>query len=173
MDHAPRHETWSDGALRSSRIVRGRTRKKKSVTLPDASEIIDWAGECPIAAWRSKRGRLRGGGSRSEYNSSAYVLGERCASNSVLLLSMIGESLGLHLTSTVLKRMSFSRQACPLGEEAPFSNAYASSLVNRSPNMFTLIGWAPARVFDSLGATFSRKSFPASFVGWMVPRRLL
>src|SRR5258708_31855973 len=59
----------------------------------------------------------------------------------VLLLSMLGESLGLHLTPTVRNGIEFLL-ATPvvLWGGWPFFERFWSSLVNCSPNMFTLIG---------------------------------
>src|SRR5881398_535252 len=48
----------------------------------------------------------------------------------------------------------------------PFFERFWSSLVNRSPNMFTLIGLGTgAAYFDSVLATFFPQIFPASFRG--------
>src|SRR2546428_9070988 len=83
----------------------------------------------------------------------------------VLLLSMLGESLGLHLTSTVRNAIEFFL-ATPvvLWGGWPFFERFWSSLVNRSPNMFTLIGLGTgAAYFDSVVATFFPQIFPASF----------
>ena len=83
----------------------------------------------------------------------------------VLLLSMLGESLGLHLTSTVRNGIEFLL-ATPvvLWGGWPFFERFWSSLVNRSPNMFTLIGLGTGAAYlDSVVATFFPQIFPASF----------
>src|SRR2546425_4148687 len=83
----------------------------------------------------------------------------------VLLLSMLGESLGLHLTSTVRNAIEFFL-ATPvvLWGGWPFFERFWSSLVNRSPNMFTLIGLGTGTAYlDSVVATFFPQIFPASF----------
>jgi Cu+-exporting ATPase len=85
----------------------------------------------------------------------------------VLLLSMLGESLGLHLTPTLRNGIEFLL-ATPvvLWGGWPFFERFWSSLVNRSPNMFTLIGLGTgAAYFDSVLATFFPQIFPASFRG--------
>jgi P-type Cu+ transporter len=85
----------------------------------------------------------------------------------VLLLSMLGESLGMHLTPIVRNAIEFCL-ATPvvLWGGWPFFKRFWSSLVNRSPNMFTLIGLGTgAAYFDSLAATFFPRIFPASFRG--------
>jgi P-type Cu+ transporter len=85
----------------------------------------------------------------------------------VLLLSMFGESLGLHLTSKIRNLAEFLL-ATPvvLWGGRPFFERFWSSLVNRSTNMFTLIGLGTgAAYFDSVLATFFPQIFPASFRG--------
>src|SRR5947209_19804146 len=74
----------------------------------------------------------------------------------VLLLSMLGESPGLHLTSTVRSGIEFLL-ATPvvLWGGWPFFERFWSSLIHRSPNMFTLIGLGTGAAYlDSVVATF-------------------
>src|SRR2546427_13102918 len=83
----------------------------------------------------------------------------------VLLLSMLGESLGLHLTSTVRNGIEFLL-ATPvvLWGGWAFFERFWSSLVNRSPNMFTLIGLGTGAAYlDSVVATLFPQWFPSSF----------
>jgi Cu+-exporting ATPase len=85
----------------------------------------------------------------------------------VLLLSMLGESLGLHLTPTVRNGIEFLL-ATPvvLWGGWPFFVRFWSSLVNRSPNMFTLIGLGTGAAYlDSIAATFFPNMFPVSMRG--------
>src|SRR5437899_12086166 len=85
----------------------------------------------------------------------------------VLLLSMLGESPGLHLTSTVRSGIEFLL-ATPvvLWGGWPFFERFWSSLIHRSPNMFTLIGLGTGAAYlDSVVATFFPQVFPASFRG--------
>ncbi|HTF23457.1 MAG TPA: heavy metal translocating P-type ATPase [Candidatus Limnocylindria bacterium] len=85
----------------------------------------------------------------------------------VLLLSMLGESLGLHLAPQVLNAIEFFL-ATPvvLWGGWPFFERFWSSLVNRSLNMFTLIGLGTGAAYlDSVVATFFPQIFPASFRG--------
>jgi Cu+-exporting ATPase len=85
----------------------------------------------------------------------------------VLLVSMVGESLGLHLAPRVLNTIEFFL-ATPvvLWGGWPFFERFWSSLVNRSPNMFTLIGLGTGAAYlDSVVATFFPRIFPASFRG--------
>jgi len=85
----------------------------------------------------------------------------------VLLLSMLGDSLGLHLAPTIRNGIEFIL-ATPvvLWGGWPFFRRFWSSLLNRSPNMFTLIGLGTGAAYlDSLAATFFPEIFPASFRG--------
>jgi len=85
----------------------------------------------------------------------------------VLLLSMFGESLGLHLTPAIRNFIEFFL-ASPvvLWGGWPFFVRFWSSLVNRSPNMFTLIGLGTGAAYlESVSATFFPQIFPASFRG--------
>src|SRR6266699_1331615 len=85
----------------------------------------------------------------------------------LLLLSMLGESLGFHLTPTVRNVIEFLL-ATPvvLWGGLPFFGRFWSSLVNRSPLMFTLIGLGTGAAYlESLVATFFPQIFPASFRG--------
>jgi Cu+-exporting ATPase len=85
----------------------------------------------------------------------------------VLLLSMLGESLGPHLTPSFRNGIEFLL-ATPvvLWGGWPFFQRFWSSLVHRSPNMFTLIGLGTGAAYlDSVVATFFPQIFPASFRG--------
>jgi len=64
----------------------------------------------------------------------------------LLVLGMFGESLGLHLAPTTLHWIELAL-ATPvvLWGGSPFFQRFWASLVNRSPNMFTLIGLGTAR----------------------------
>ena len=83
----------------------------------------------------------------------------------LLLLSMLGESLGLHLAPNVLNGIELLL-ATPVVLWAgwPFFHRFWNSLVNRSPNMFTLIGLGTGAAYlNSLAATLFPQMFPASF----------
>jgi Cu+-exporting ATPase len=83
----------------------------------------------------------------------------------LLLLSMLGESLGLHLAPNVLNGIELLL-ATPvvLWGGWPFFHRFWASLVNRSPNMFTLIGLGTGAAYlNSLAVTLFPKWFPASF----------
>jgi Cu+-exporting ATPase len=83
----------------------------------------------------------------------------------LLLLSMFGEALGVHLAPTVRNGIEFLL-ATPvvLWGGWPFFQRFWGSLVNRSPNMFTLIGLGTGAAYlSSIFATFLPDLFPASF----------
>src|ERR1700737_2877255 len=83
----------------------------------------------------------------------------------LLVLGMFGESLGLHLVPTPLHWIELAL-ATPvvLWGGWPFFQRFWASLVNRSPNMFTLIGLGTGAAYlDSLIATIFPQMFPASF----------
>src|SRR6266851_2142546 len=85
----------------------------------------------------------------------------------LLLFSMLGESLGLRLAPSVRNAIEFFL-ATPvvLWGGWPFFERFWSSLVNRSPNMFTLIGLGTGAAYlDSVAATFFPQIFPDSFRG--------
>jgi len=85
----------------------------------------------------------------------------------VLLFSMFGESLGLRLAPTIRTGTEFLL-ASPvvLWGGWPFFQRFWSSLVNRSPNMFTLIGLGTGAAYlDSFAATFFPQIFPVSMRG--------
>jgi Cu+-exporting ATPase len=85
----------------------------------------------------------------------------------LLLLSMMGDSLALHLAPNVRNGVEFLL-ATPvvLWGGWPFFERFWSSLVHRSPNMFTLIGLGTGAAYlDSVVATFFPRIFPDSFRG--------
>ena len=92
----------------------------------------------------------------------------------LLVLSMFGEHLGLHLAPTVRNWIEFVL-ATPvvLWGGWPFFQRFWDSLVHRSPNMFTLIGLGTGAAYlESVVATASsRKYFRRRSAGWMAARR--
>jgi Cu+-exporting ATPase len=83
----------------------------------------------------------------------------------VLILGMFGELLGLGLSSAVRHWIEFALAApVVLWGGWPFFERFWSSLANRSPNMFTLIGLGTGAAFlESVVATALPQIFPASF----------
>src|SRR4030095_5839870 len=83
----------------------------------------------------------------------------------VLALGMFGEKLGLHLSGSVRHWIElFLAAPVVLWGGWPFFQRFWASLVNQSPNMFTLIGLGTGAAFlDSVAATVFPRLFPASF----------
>jgi P-type Cu+ transporter len=85
----------------------------------------------------------------------------------LLVLSMAGDALGLHLAPGMTNWIELLL-ASPvvLWGGWPFFERFWASLVNRSPNMFTLIGLGTgAAYFYSLAATLFPQLFPVSVRG--------
>ena len=85
----------------------------------------------------------------------------------VLLLAMFGDLLGIRLAPSVRNWIEFVL-ATPvvLWGGWPFFARFWASLVNRSPNMFTLIAMGTGAAYlDSVAATLFPQFFPASFRG--------
>jgi P-type Cu+ transporter len=83
----------------------------------------------------------------------------------ILVLSMFRQSLGLSLAPKVGNLIEFIL-ATPvvLWGGWPFFARFWASLVNRNPNMFTLIGLGTGAAYlDSVAATLFPESFPRSF----------
>ncbi len=83
----------------------------------------------------------------------------------VLVLGMFGEKLGLPLSGELRNWIELLLSTpVVLWGGWPFFERFWSSLVNRSPNMFTLIGLGTGAAFlDSIVATTFPQLFPASF----------
>ncbi len=83
----------------------------------------------------------------------------------LLVLAMFSESLGLHVAPAIFHWIELAL-ATPvvLWGGWPFFQRFGASLVNRAPNMFTLIGLGiGAAYLDSVIATVFPQVFPASF----------
>src|SRR5579864_8523681 len=83
----------------------------------------------------------------------------------VLIIAMFGDALGLLRSHSVRNLFEFVL-ATPvvLWGGWPFFQRFWASLVNRSPNMFTLIGLGTGAAYlDSVIATVFPQMFPASF----------
>lgn len=83
----------------------------------------------------------------------------------LLILSMLGEAPGLRWQSSTRNAVEFLL-ATPvvLWGGWPFFQRFWASLVNRSPNMFTLIGLGTGAAYlYSVAATLFPQFFPASF----------
>src|SRR5258708_19543532 len=124
-------------------------------------------GGCPICGMALEpMGVFAAGEADPEYDSMRLRFWIGAAlSLPLLVLSMLGELLGLHLTPIVRNGIEFLL-ATPvvLWGGWPFFERFWSSLVNRSPNMFTLIGLGTGAAYlDSVVAPFFPHTFPPPF----------
>jgi len=139
-------------------------------TCPMHPEIVQWGpGVCPKCGMALEpMDMIAGERSDPEYESMRKrFLVSAVLSVPVLILGMLGEKLGLRLSGTARNWIEFVL-ASPvvLWGGWPFFERFRSSLVNRSPNMFTLIGLGTGAAFlDSVVAVLFPQVFPASFRG--------
>src|SRR5712664_3964246 len=162
-EHGPMHHTVSAAS-------RGADEKQVRYTCPMHPEIVQVGpGSCPICGMALElRDIFAEVEADPEYESMRLRFWISAAlSLPLLLLSMFGELLGLHLAPQVRNAIEFLL-ATPvvLWGGWPFFERFWSSVVNRSPNMFTLIGLGTGAAYlDSVVATFFPRIFPASFRG--------
>jgi Cu+-exporting ATPase len=157
------------GAIEHAAPSKPRATDEKNVryTCPMHPEIIQMGpGSCPICGMALEPMDVFAEVEADpEYDSMRLRFWVSAAlSLPVLLISMLGEPLGLHLTPTIRNVAEFLL-ATPvvLWGGCPFFERFWSSLVNRSPNMFTLIGLGTGAAYlDSVAATFFPQIFPAS-----------
>jgi P-type Cu+ transporter len=170
MDHAK--TPAEHGAMQQTATAPSHDADEKKVryTCPMHPEIIRLApGSCPICGMALEPMDVFAQVEADpEYESMRLRFWISAAlSLPVLLLSMFGESLGLHLTPSIRTGIEFLL-ATPvvLWGGWPFFQRFWSSFVERSPNMFTLIGLGTGAAYlDSLAATFFPQFFPASMRG--------
>jgi P-type Cu+ transporter len=142
--------------------------KRARYTCPMHPEIVrDGPGSCPICGMALEPMDVFAEVEADpEYESMRLRLWVSAAlSVPLLVLAMFGESLGLHIAPAVLHWIEFTL-ATPvvLWGGWPFFQRFWESLVNRSPNMFTLIGLGTGAAYlDSVIATVFPQVFPASF----------
>jgi P-type Cu+ transporter len=147
-----------------------RETKKVRYTCPMHPQIIrDGPGACPICGMALEPMEVSAEVQADpEYDSMKRRFWVSAAlSLPLLLLSMLGESLGLHLAPN-LRNWIEQGLATPVVLWAgwPFFERFWASLVHRSPNMFTLIGMGTGAAYlDSVAATLFPQIFPASFRG--------
>src|SRR5712692_7796311 len=142
--------------------------EKNRYTCPMHPEIIRFGpGSCPICGMALEPLDIFAGVEADpEYDSMRRRFWVSAAlSLPVLLLSMFSESLGLPLAPAMRNWIEFVL-ATPvvLWGGWPFFERFWASLVNRSPNMFTLIGLGTGAAYlDSVVATDFPQIVPASF----------
>jgi len=170
MDH--HHAPPEHGAMQRSApaVSSAADEKKARYTCPMHPEIIQIGpGNCPICGMALEPMDVFAEVEADpEYDSMRRRFWVSAAlSLPVLLLPMLSESLGVHLRPTFRNGVEFLF-ATPvvLWGGWPFFKRFWSSLVNRSPNMFTLIGLGTGAAYlDSVAATVFPQIFPASFRG--------
>jgi Cu+-exporting ATPase len=169
MGHSPAPEEHG-AAQHSATAARVADEKKVRYTCSMHPQIIQFGpGSCPICGMALEPMDVFAEVEADpEYDSMRLRFWVSAAlSLPVLLLSMLSESLGIHLTATARNGIE-SLLATPvvLWGGWPFFVRFWSSLVNRSPNMFTLIGLGTGAAYlDSVVATFFPQIFPASIRG--------
>ena len=137
-------------------------------TCPMHPEIVqNGSGSCPICGMALEpMDVLAEVEADPEYDSMRLRFWVSAAlSGPLLVLAMFGESLGLRLAPAALHWIELAL-ATPvvLWGGWPFFQRFRASVVNRSPNMFTLIGLGTGAAYlDSLIATIFPQIFPASF----------
>jgi Cu+-exporting ATPase len=138
-------------------------------TCPMHPEVVQWGpGSCPKCGMALEPMDVIAGeeGPDPEYVSMRLRLWVSTAlSLPVLLLGMFGEHLSMGIPPNVLHWVELLL-ATPvvLWGGWPFFERLWASLVNRSPNMFTLIGMGTGAAYlDSLAATIFPQWFPPSF----------
>lgn len=143
---------------------------KSRYTCPMHPEVVKIGpGSCPICGMALEPlDVLAEAEADPEYDSLKFRLWVSAAlSLPLLLLAMLGESFGLHLTPSTRNVIEFVL-ATPvvLWGSWPFFQRFWASLLHRSPNMFTLIGLGTGAAYlDSLAATLFPQVFPPSFRG--------
>jgi Cu+-exporting ATPase len=144
--------------------------KKSRYTCPMHPQIIrDNPGACPICGMALEPMEVSAVVEADpEYNSMKWRFWVSAAlSLPLLLLSMLGESPGLHIAANVRNWIEFVL-ATPVVLWAgwPFFERFWASLVHCSPNMFTLIGMGTGAAYlDSVAGTLFPQLFPMSFRG--------
>ena len=145
--------------------------KKIRYTCPMHQEIVQMGpGSCPICGMALEPMDIVAEEQADpEYESmrKRFWLGA-ALSLPVLVLSMFGQALGLHIEPRAKNGIELLLTSpVVLWGGWPFFERFWNSLVNRSPNMFTLIGMGTgAAYFYSVAATL----FPQLFPGWELPR---
>ena len=139
-------------------------------TCPMHPEVVQIGpGSCPICGMALEpMDPLAAVEADPEYDSMRLRLWIGAAlSLPLLVLSMFGELLGLHLAAHLRNWMELAL-ATPavVWGGWPFFRRFWDSLVHRSPNMFTLIGLGTGAAYlYSLAATLFPQIFPMSFRG--------
>ncbi len=169
MNHAP-HAGHAEHCTQSAHIPPIPVSAAKQIvryTCPMHPEIIQMGpGTCPICGMALEPlDVFPGVEADPEYDSMSRRLWVSASlSLPVLLIAMSGDALHLPLSQSARNWIEFAL-ASPvvLWGGWPFIDRFWSSLVNRSPNMFTLIGLGTGAAYlDSVAATLFPQIFPIS-----------
>ena len=159
------------GAIHPSQAAESRKEpleNKVAYTCPMHPEIVQVGpGSCPICGMALEpRDAFAEVEADPEYDSMLHRFWVSAVlSLPVLLIAMFGDALKLPISSTARNWTEFVL-ATPvvLWGGWPFLQRFWGSVVNRSPNMFTLIGLGTGAAYlDSVVATLLPQIFPASF----------
>jgi Cu+-exporting ATPase len=142
--------------------------KKIRYTCPMDPEIVQWGpGVCPKCGMALEPMDIMAEDAPDpEYDSMRKRFWfSAVLSVPVLVLGMVGERLGMRVSGAILHWIEFALAApVVLWGGWPFFQRFWASLVNRGPNMFTLIGLGTGAAFlDSVVATIFPQIFPFSF----------
>jgi P-type Cu+ transporter len=172
MEHTHAHAPGKHGEMQHPQAAATATAPSSArgvrYTCPMHPEIVQIGpGTCPICGMALEpMDVLAEAEADPEYDSMRRRFWVGAAlSLPVLVLSMFGEMLGLRLSHSLRNMIEFLL-ATPVVVWGgwPFFERFWASLVNRSPNMFTLIGLGTGAAYlDSVLATFFPQIFPASF----------
>jgi Cu+-exporting ATPase len=169
MHHAP--DSVEHGTVKRSASAVPRSAsdvQEIRYTCPMHPEIVQFApGNCPICGMALEpMDAFAELGADPEYDSMLRRFWLSAAlSLPVLLIAMLGDALHLPVSPRARNWIEFVL-ATPvvLWGGWPFFQRFWASLVNRSPNMFTLIALGTGAAYlDSLAATLFPQVFPASF----------
>ena len=158
-----------EGRLQKAGPTTVATKEGIRYTCPMHPEIVQIGpGSCPKCGMALEpMDVVAEAGPDPEYSSMRLRFWVSAASSfPVLLLGMFGERLHSGISMTAMRWIEFVL-ATPvvLWGGWPFFDRFWASLVNRSPNMFTLIGLGTGAAYvESVVATISPGWFPASFL---------
>jgi Cu+-exporting ATPase len=164
-DHAPAHAEHESESSTSRAAI---DEKKIRYTCPMHPQIIQLGpGNCPICGMALEpMDAFAEVEADPEYDSMLRRFWVSAAlSLPVLLIAMFGDVLSLPVSAGTRNWLEFVL-ATPvvLWGGWPFFQRFWSSVVNRSPNMFTLIALGTGAAYlDSIAATLFPQMFPASF----------
>jgi len=169
MESSPNADHGKHSAHVSSATARdSATNKDAHYTCPMHPEIVQIGpGSCPICGMALEPMDVF---AEVEADPEYYSMRRRfwvsaALSLPVLLIAMFGNALKLPISSSTRNWLEFIL-ATPvvLWGGWPFFQRFGASIINRSPNMFTLIGLGTGAAYlESVVATLFPQVFPASF----------